>query len=229
MARSDRKRLVGFAFAALLVPLAVACNSVSGLSDFEKTECPGRRCGEGGISPPVDGGLDVNITDAPPEVRGSNPVSWAQWRMPNSDGGAEFLPNGMKYTVVDGNRIEDGITGLVWRSATLPSPLSYDDAKRGCTGLDPMTGPWRLPKRIELVTLLDFARSPFLIDPKFTGVKNVRVWTSSESRVVDYTVPTKPVAVVTDAFWTVDFGTGVVDVLSTAGEPVAGVLCVRAK
>lgn len=222
MARSERKRVAVAVVIALAVPALVACNGIIGLSDFEKGECAGRRCGDAGIPPVNEGGPDV-ISDAPPEVRGAAPVSWAQWPMPNSDGGGDFLPNPMKYIVVDADRVEDVVTGLVWRRATLSAQLSLDDAKSACAALDNAAG-WRLPKRIELVTLLDFARPSFLVDPVFTGVKNVRVWSSSESRtLVDKAV------VVTDAFWTVDFGTGVVDVLSASGGAVASVLCVKAK
>lgn len=229
MARSDRKRLRGLALMVAVVPLVVACNAIIGLSDFEKTECSGGgKCGDAG--PPPDAGLpDVQVDGDVPDARGANPVSWAAWPMPNYDGGSEFLPHPINYNPLDANRVADVVTGLVWRTATLPA-VAYDAARLACNTLDPKTGPWRLPKRIELVTLLDFSRKQFLIGPVFTGVKNVRVWTSSEYRVRDFVDldPKKP-SIVTDAFWTVDFGTGVVDTLSTAGDPVASVLCVRAK
>ncbi len=230
MARSERKRLgrrsALIMGASFLLPLLVACNAIIGLSDFEKAECAGRRCADAAVPPPNEGGLDV-ISDAPPEVRGANPVSWAQWPMPNSDGGGDLLPNPMKYDPVGTDRLKDTVTGLVWRNATLPA-RPYEAAKSACAALDPLTGPWRLPKRIELVTLLDFGRAPNRIDPLFTGVTNGQVWTSSESRKLDVT-RSPPVPVPTDAFWTVDFSTGVVDVLSTAGGADAKVLCVQAK
>jgi hypothetical protein len=229
MARSDRKRLLGLAMVAAVVPLVVACNAIIGLSDFEKTECNGGgKCGDGSV-PPDGGQPDVVVDGDVPDARGANPVSWAAWPMPNYDGGAEFLPHPISYNVLDGNRIEDTVTGLVWRRSTL-APVAYDAARLACNTLDPATGPWRLPKRIELVTLLDFSQKQFFIGPQFTGVKNVRVWTSSEYRVRDLVDldPKKP-SIITDAFWTVDFGTGAVDTLSTAGDPVASVLCVRAK
>ena len=40
----------------------------------------------------VEAGADV-VTDAPIDVRGADPVSWAKWPMPNYDGGAVLLPN----------------------------------------------------------------------------------------------------------------------------------------
>lgn len=219
MVRSDRKRFtwtVGVALATLLA----ACNTLIGLSDLEKGECGGGRC-EGGPSPNLDAGPDVAVDAGPDvEVRGADPTAWAQWPMPNYDGGADLLPHPLKYNVLDNDRLEDSVTHLVWRRAVLATPQTYDDAKRSCAALDRATGPWRLPKRIELVTLLDFGRTSFLIDPLFTGVKNVRVWTSSEKR---------PFNVEPDAYWTVNFETGVVEVLSIAGGAEARVLCVRGR
>jgi len=228
MARSDRK-LLFVGLVALAVPTLLACNAIIGLSDFEKVECAGARCGDGSAQPDVINQPDV-VADAPIEARGANPVSWAQWPMPNYDGGAEFLPHPIKYEILDADRIRDTVTGLVWRRSTLPA-APYEAAKLACNTLDPATGPWRLPKRIELVTLLDFSRKApaFLIGPEFTNVKNVTVWTSSEYRVRDLNDLTKKASVVTDAFWTVDFKTGAVDTLSTAGDPVASVLCVGGK
>lgn len=221
MARSDRRRRALFVALALVLPAGVACNGIVGLTDFEKTECPGRRCGgEAGIL--EGGGPDTFIPDAPREARGADPTTWAQWPMPNYDGGAKFLPHPLKYTVLDGNRIQDATTKLVWRRATLIEQLSYDDAKSRCDDLD-TPGDWRLPKRIELVSLLDFGRptdAP-LVDPQFTGVKNVQVWTSSQQQT------SKGVLAEPNAFWTVHFGSGLVAPLNES--LVANVLCVKAK
>jgi hypothetical protein len=217
--RRRRTRAALAACVAALLPLAVACNSVIGLSDFTKGECAGARCGDGGELPDqvVDGGADVRL-DALPDVKGADPVSWAKWPMPNYDGGAITLPNPLVYSILDANRVEDTVTGLVWRRSVLAADATQAEASAACAALDRATGPWRLPKRIELVTLLDFSRTSILIDPALTGVKNVRVWTSSESR---------PIKVAPGAYWTVSFETGSVDVLSA--ELVAKVLCVRAK
>lgn len=229
MARSDRKRVLGLALVIAAVPLVVACNAIIGLSDFEKTECNGGgKCSDGGV-PPIDGDIpDRQIDGDVPDVRGAAPVSWAAWPMPNYDGGAEFLPHPIKYEIVDANRIKDSVTGLLWRRATLPA-ATYDSAKAACTGLDPATGPWRLPKRIELVTLLDFSQTRgVLIGKDFTGVANVKVWSSSEYRTVDTKQASAPV-IVTDQYWIVDFESGKVDTLSSAGGLVAAVLCVGSK
>lgn len=215
MARSNRARITMAVCVALAVPLVFACNTIIGLSDFEKGECPGLRCADGGGGP-ADGGPDV-FADATPDVRGASPVSWAQWIMPNYDGGADLLPNKPVYNVIDNDVIEDKVTGLVWRRATLASqPLAAEEAKVACAAL--AGGPWRLPKRIEVVSLLDFGRTGtgILIDPRFAGVKNVKVWTSSEVR---------PFTGSPAQYWTVSFETGAVEPLGA--ELVTNVLCVK--
>ena len=223
---SGRKRLLGLALVIAAVPLIVACNAIIGLSDFEKTECNGGgKCSDGSV-PPIDGDKpDVLVDGDIPDVRGANAVSWAAWPMPNNpvvDGGTD-LPNPIKYKVLDANRLQDLVTNLVWRRATLPA-TSYAAATTACDGL--ANGPWRLPKRIELVTLLDFTRKGgVLIGPEFTNVANETVWSSSEYRTVDTSRPTAEVGI-TDKFWTVDFAKGNVDALNETLK--ASVLCVGA-
>jgi hypothetical protein len=214
--RAPRKTLAlaVFCFSLFAIP---ACNTILGLSDFDKTECAGRRCAD--ANEPLEASVDADATDGR-VVRGTDPVSWATWPMPNDEPDAANLPNPHVYEVVDDDRIEDKVTRLVWRRATLASQLGYEQANAACVALDRATGPWRLPKRIELVTLLDFARTSFFIDARFTGVKNVRVWTSSAKR---------PFTGVPTAYWTVNFESGVVDVLDATNGAVASVLCVRGK
>src|SRR4051812_48760451 len=99
MARSNRKRLAAIAFVALLVPLVVACNALIGLDEFDKVECPGRRCADGGG--PDTSVPDAFVDDGPAEARGADPAAWAEWPMPNYDAGADFLPNQLDYAVLD--------------------------------------------------------------------------------------------------------------------------------
>jgi len=205
---------------ALALPGVVACNAIIGLSDFKEGECPGARCGDGGLpdqlaESSVDAPVDVAV-----DVKGADPVSWAKWKMPNYDGGAVFLPNPPSYTAAGADIAADNVTGLVWRTSVLPSDVTVEAAKSACAALDPASGPWRLPKRIELVTLLDYSRTPIRIDTAtFKGVKNVRAWTSSEVR---------PLKNANDAeYWAVNFETGAVEPVRADFELKA--LCVRAK
>lgn len=209
---------------ALALPIVIACNGITGLSDFEKTECPGARCeGEDGLPDVfVEGGPDV-IVDGGPDVKGADPVSWAQWPMPNyGEGGAGSPPRPPSLTSPGaGDIVTDNVTKLVWRSTLLPEVTSADAADTACRNAP--NGPWRAPKRIELVTLLDYSKkgAPYIDSTKFTGIINDVVWTTSEVRPLTSSKADQ-------RFWVVDFTNG-----SVSPQPAlnfkADVLCVRAK
>ncbi len=216
----SRPRLLFAASIAALVPIAVACNAVVGLDDYKRTECGAFPCAfDGGPDAPdvavPDGSADAT-PDAPPGV---GPTSWAEFRMPNyKDDAGLVAPNPLGYqAVVDA--VEDKVTGLVWRKALVGggggSNLTLDDARNECAKLP--NGPWRLPKRIELVTLLSYGQGAPFIDQGTFSVPNVKVWTSSEVRPL--TTPQR--------YWIVNFDTGQVD--QQSGTAVATALCVKGK
>ncbi len=221
--RSRRARLALVASIAFALPVVVACNSIIGLTEFEKGQCPGARCvDEGGVLPDqlVDGGPDVQ-RDAPPDVKGADPVSWAQWPMANYGDGGPGLPISSPPLVAGPGIVTDTVTKLVWRATLVPGDWSATEANAKCAALTDAS--WRAPKRIELLTLLDYSRTtPFIDRTKFTDIKNFKVWTTSEVRPV----PVGPLAP-DQRYWVVNFETGAVEPL--AGDLVAKVLCVRAK
>lgn len=219
MAPSRKRKLLFLAAPIAMLASIVACNNIIGLTDFDKGECPGARCAvnEGG----TDGGPDADSgRDGALDAKGAAPVTWAKWKMPNYDGGPDvFLPNQPKLTT-DGTIVTDGITGLAWRNAVLPTDSnSVAGATKQCADLAP-AGDWRLPKRIELVTLLDYSQSPNKIDPAmFPLVANAQVWTGSDVQPVETNGPRK--------YWIVNFGSGSLDV-GLEGN-FYKVLCVKAR
>jgi hypothetical protein len=217
-ASSARGRLVLGASIALLVPLALACNSLIGLSDFEKTQCAGARCADDGGPLPdqlVEAGADV-VTDAPADAKGADPVSWAKWPMPNyGDSGPIPSPP----LVASGGLVTDTVTKLVWHATIVPGDFLESEAEAQCETL--ANGPWRAPKRIELVTLLDYSHpTPFVDRKAFTDLVNYQVWSTSEVRPFAAGNPSQ-------AYWVVNFGSGAVEPL--AGDLKAKVLCGRAQ
>lgn len=72
--------------------------------------------------------------------------------------------------IVEGVNIRDSITKLVWRKKTSTTP-SYDEAVQYCENLD---GDYRLPTRLELVSLLDYGDPSILLDPLFEGRLPIR-------------------------------------------------------
>jgi hypothetical protein len=227
MARSEarssgRRRLVLAATLALAAPVTIACNSLIGLSDFEKGQCAGARCpDEGGLFDQLvnEGGTDAP-RDTGPDALGADPVSWAQWPMPNyNDGGAGEPPSAPPLAAGgDGGLVIDTITNITWRSTLVPGTFKATAADPECRKIA-VGGPWRAPKRIELVTLLDYSRSaPFVDTSRFLDLSLDTVWSTSEVR---------PFAPDNPSYWVVNFGTGKVLPL-TANTP-ARVLCVLAK
>jgi hypothetical protein len=73
----------------------------------------------------------------------------------------------------------DSKTGMRWQDEALP-PSTWDEAKRTCaqSRRQGKSG-WRLPSKLELVSLIDFTGAKPLPDP-FTG-SDSEVWTSVES------------------------------------------------
>ncbi len=213
-------------FAAFLFSGMLACNALLGISDYERAECGGGVCGLVPVDatatpPPTPAPMDASIVDAEfRDAPGSEPVRWATFRMPNyvpRDASAPVDNAPMTYTVVSGEGVSDTLTGLVWR---FPMPenstnLTYQEAVARCES------PWRLPSRIELVTLLDLAQPGAKVAPVFQspapGIAQGVHWTLSEVR---------PFAIESASRWVVDFGEGGVKKRAERTGRAA-VLCVK--
>ncbi len=222
--RGPRVRLAVFGGVALFAPALVACSALLGLDEFEKGECPGARCSDDGgfdASPRRDSGSDASDAkaDAP---RGAGPVSWARWPMPSWDGGGANEP---QYTDLGDETVRETRTGLVWRKSEGPAS-AYAAAESFCRQLAPV-GEWRLPKRIELVTLLDYGRPAAQpkIDPIFQAT-NQAAWTSSEHRTIDPST-NQAYWAADRGYWIVDFKTGAVTTQASDPSNVAAVRCVK--
>jgi hypothetical protein len=153
----------------------------------------------------TDAGSDGSDADATlPEA--SVDYTWARWLMPN---GAEAgLPNPARYAPAPGidGGVLDLVTGLTWANAQ-----NVNSALAAVAACPP---PFRVPTRIELVTILDTSQSSVLVNPAFTQVQAGTYWTSSRT--------------LEDASWTIDFrygyvrttmnGTAVICVQSDAGS-----------
>lgn len=224
--------------AATLAVTLAGCDLLLGLNQYENVTCAfSFECPEAGPDGPsadaADSGLDGASNEggdapsdavAPPEGGYPAPAAtqvWVHWLMPNPDAAsapgfpdAGALPNPMTYDAgADGGAptVYDAVTGLTWWRASLPA-TSLEDADSGaweqCQGLGPG---WRLPTRIELVSLVDFTQpspSPTIDPVAFPSTPTEVFWTSSP-------VPaeTGPVGL-----WTVSFATGLASYYSGATQ-----------
>lgn len=217
----------------ITAPLLVACNAVLGISDYSKAECSGggSDCLGGPDSgPDKDSALDANdggnvvLVDA----RGADPVVWATFKMPNYDGGpTENPPDLSDGKDGDDKIVTDNTTKRSWRAVkdNEHTPMAWSKAATFCQ--EAGTG-WRLPTRIELVTLLDFGRPVVRADERL-GLEAAPYWTTSldRHRLANNTVE------ITALHWVVHFGVEgapkPVSTLSEAETSVAQVICVKAK
>jgi hypothetical protein len=108
---------------------------------------------------------------------------------------------------LEGDDVRDSATDLLWQRTVEPTPVDRASSERACASKPG----FRLPSRIELLTLTELAHSP-TIDPIFGAVPNAPYWTNT------------PVAGHPDARWTIEFVTGA---SSTAPVDRALVRCVK--
>jgi hypothetical protein len=104
---------------------------------------------------------------------------WAPWPMPNS--ASAGLPNAQTYDTGVTGVVLDRITGLMWQRAVDDGNGTFHDAQAQCARLD-LAGhrDWRLPSRIELVSILDLGQSQPSISPvAFPKTPSDWFWTSS--------------------------------------------------
>lgn len=214
-----------FALAALVVaPLCVcACDVILGLDKYCGTDC------DAGA---LDAAFDVDATDAAdastdalaiPDVL-DEATSWARWRMENplaevqAEAGPAVTSLASFADAAAPSVVIDGVTGLTW--STAPSVANtVEDAAVYCATLQPAG--FRLPTRIELVSLLDTTRtsSPYIEAPFVQPLIAAKaaggnLFTSSYVRPIVGNLQ----------FWVVSITSG--EVYKSNGNQ-SGVLCVR--
>jgi len=207
---SDRRTRGLLALSAIGLAIAglVACNQILGTDKFsDGEETPGDAASPDGTvadgavvdgSTQVDASFDSSFDATIQLPQGSLPETWAHWKMPDNVTDAAPAPS---YANTADGGVLDNVTHLIWQPQTSPLAAGkqhFTDAQKVCVK------PWRLPTRIELVSLLehvDFEGDPdsgTVADPNFFNVPQENVWTGS---------PVLP-AETTQRFWLVNFKDG---------------------
>jgi cysteine-rich repeat protein len=107
-------------------------------------------------------------------------VDWAQWPAPNSSNSG--LPHPQSYEVDPQHPIvTDLVTGLRWQQVVENIGRTWPDADAYCRNL--VIGPytdWRLPTRIELLSIVDYSKAFPALNPVFQLPANAsQLWTST--------------------------------------------------
>jgi hypothetical protein len=116
--------------------------------------------------------------------------------------------------------ITDSVTGLMWEKTGTTTGMMYSAAVTYCATMATTGGykDWRLPAKIELLSIVDYGRSDPSINPIFTGTPGIYYWSSTLSSATHYDTTT-PYA------WLVNFYDGVARDLDMTS--MVGVRCVR--
>jgi len=222
-----------FAAAVVLVLTAGGCDTLLGLGHFSDVpcayDCPdaspdvtvvpdaGGEADAGSMPDAGDAGVEADVQEAAtlpdalddlsaPEAASPNQV-WAHWPMPNPDASiapdsSTLLPNQMAYDAATDGSVFDIVTNLTWEVGSAAQPAAdYAHAWMHCQSIG-----MRLPTRIELVSLVDFTRSPSIDITVFPDAQLARFWTSS----VVWADPGSEAGV---QYWSVDFSDGLVGTL----------------
>jgi hypothetical protein len=114
--------------------------------------------------------------------------SWAEWPMPNDQVDVTAgAPNLESYTDNHDGTVTDNVTGLMWQQAVSTTTYTWAQAVAFCPTLSLAShSDWRLPSRIELVSIVDLgvtSGSGGQINatyfPSWPASGEFRFWTSS--------------------------------------------------
>jgi hypothetical protein len=158
------------------------------------------------VAPPQDAAPDV-VEAGPSCAETAAGSIWAAWPMPD--------PAASRYDVSSPDVVVDAITKLMWQRDVALDAYAWADAKTLCDCLTTAGhDDWRLPTRIELLSIVDFTRSDPAIDvAAFTSAPSDYFWTAS------------PVAGASDAAWYLYFFDG--NTHSMGKDTAYRVRCVR--
>jgi hypothetical protein len=159
MGSFDLRRIIlcGVAFGVM-----TACATVLGLDSFEKVDS---------LATDGGGGNDGGVLQLP---TGTLPATWTRWPVTEQVQGVSGQYDGQEGVV-------DKKTNLVWRKLIF-SAQSFDEAVGDCDSLQPIHR-WRLPSRVELISLLDFTQPDRLDATHFDGPGRL-YWTASAVRPI---------------------------------------------
>lgn len=133
---------------------------------------------------------------------------WGEWPLPSDIGPTAYVDNGDET-------VTDSVTKLMWQKATAPSQMDWATAKSYCQTTLHLGGhsDWRLPAKIELLSLVDYGRTAPAINSTFFPSTQAMAYWSATPRVAS------------SSAWSVTFDIG--NALSTPLTALEFVRCVR--
>ena len=120
---------------------------------------------------------DASVS-VPPDAAlcGTAGADWADWPMPNDPGSGR--PHSASYTPT-ANTVIDDVTGLVWQRTPAPGTQTWADAVAYCQTLALDGACWRLPHRVELASIVNYATGNPAIDAAFAMPQIDQYWSAT--------------------------------------------------
>jgi hypothetical protein len=108
---------------------------------------------------PLQCPAETNPTHSPPPTQTCVGPEWAEWPMPDPE--PAHIPAGNYSVDTADGVVTDTVTGLVWQEPIPNETYTWEEARCYCAALA-LTGhrDWRLPSRIELISLIDETITP---------------------------------------------------------------------
>jgi hypothetical protein len=155
----------------LAFSLAVACSSSPAL-DHDAAAGDGA---DAGASTETAAPVEAKSCE-PSDLTPCPPPGHATWRMPNPFSAG--LPNPARLTATGGTAFDE-LTGLAWDVA-VTAKVTWEDGLRHCQA-STVGGhnDWRMPSRVELVSIMDFTRQPTIDPLAFPQTPDDYFWSSS--------------------------------------------------
>lgn len=158
----------------------------------------------------IDAAID-GVPDAPACEQPAH-GDFAVWPMPNSGAG---MPNTVRHTVrPDGISVLDEVTQLEWQRDVQDNKTQAEGAAYCASLVQDGNCDWRLPERIELISIADYQKvDPGIDEVAFPSTPSTAFWSSTMRRNS------------TTEAWYVSFSNGSIGTTTTDGT--YGVRCVR--
>jgi hypothetical protein len=165
-----------------------ACAQIVGIEDPKPVEDrpPIDSSSSGSSGSSGTGGTSGSSSSGSSSSNSGGPVGpWVGWRMPNP--ASAGLPNPSNYTIDSTNdTVLDNVTGLMWQRTVDGGYYAWAAAGTYCQNLvHAGHDDWRLPWRIELVSLIDYTTAHPAIDAAFPNTPSENFWANSKEAFIN--------------------------------------------
>lgn len=163
----------------LALSVLAACNAVLGIDPPRDAPLDDEPEDPKGSPSGVSGGQENPEPQPTPSTSEPSPYAWAEWPMPNPST-LTGAGNPQSFSTQAREVVVDLVTQLEWQKTADEGLHTRKRAEDYCKGLKVAGGRFRLPSRIELLSLIDFTQASVYLDTEaFPEAPSGKYWSSS--------------------------------------------------